>query len=34
MLYCLTQTLKTCAQISKTAGGIGLNIHNIRATGS
>jgi ribonucleoside-diphosphate reductase subunit M1 len=28
------QTLKTCAQISKTAGGIGLHIHNIRATGS
>ncbi|SAM09123.1 hypothetical protein [Absidia glauca] len=27
-------TLKQCAQISKTAGGIGLSIHNIRATGS
>ncbi|KAG0078313.1 Ribonucleoside-diphosphate reductase large subunit [Podila epicladia] len=27
-------TLKTCAMISKTAGGIGLNIHNIRASGS
>ncbi|KAL4251787.1 Ribonucleoside-diphosphate reductase large chain [Abortiporus biennis] len=27
-------TLKSCAMISKTAGGIGLNIHNIRATGS
>ncbi|RKP34399.1 ribonucleoside-diphosphate reductase large chain, partial [Dimargaris cristalligena] len=27
-------TLKTCANISKTAGGIGLNIHNIRSTGS
>ncbi|KAJ1954330.1 ribonucleotide-diphosphate reductase subunit rnr1, partial [Dispira parvispora] len=27
-------TLKKCAMISKTAGGIGLNIHNIRATGS
>ena len=26
-------TLKTCAMISKTAGGIGLNIHCIRATG-
>lgn len=26
-------TLKQCAMISKTAGGIGLNIHNIRATG-
>jgi len=27
-------TLKTCAMISKTAGGIGLNVHKIRATGS
>jgi ribonucleoside-diphosphate reductase subunit M1 len=27
-------TLKSCALISKTAGGIGLNIHRIRATGS
>lgn len=27
-------TLKTCAMISKTAGGIGLNVHCIRATGS
>ena len=27
-------TLKTCAMISKSAGGIGLNIHRIRATGS
>lgn len=27
-------TLKTCAMISKTAGGIGLNVHSIRATGS
>lgn len=27
-------TLKTCAMISKTAGGIGLNAHCIRATGS
>jgi ribonucleoside-diphosphate reductase subunit M1 len=27
-------TLKTCALISKSAGGIGLNIHCIRATGS
>jgi len=26
-------TLKSCAMISKTAGGIGLHIHNIRATG-
>lgn len=28
------ETLKTCAMISKTAGGIGLNIHNIRSMGS
>lgn len=28
------ETLKTCAMISKTAGGIGLSIHNIRASGS
>ncbi|KAJ7100237.1 ribonucleotide reductase alpha subunit [Mycena belliarum] len=27
-------TLKNCAMISKSAGGIGVNIHNIRATGS
>jgi ribonucleoside-diphosphate reductase subunit M1 len=27
-------TLKTCALISKEAGGIGLNVHKIRATGS
>lgn len=27
-------TLKTCAMISKSAGGIGLNIHCIRGTGS
>ncbi|KAK7468937.1 ribonucleotide-diphosphate reductase subunit rnr1 [Stygiomarasmius scandens] len=27
-------TLKECAMISKCAGGIGLSIHNIRATGS
>ncbi|KAF1810248.1 hypothetical protein P152DRAFT_460755 [Eremomyces bilateralis CBS 781.70] len=27
-------TLKTSAMISKTAGGIGLNVHRIRATGS
>ena len=27
-------TLKTCAMISKTAGGIGLNVHCIRGTGS
>lgn len=28
------ETLKDCAQISQSAGGIGLNIHNVRATGS
>lgn len=28
------ETLKTCAMISKSAGGIGVNIHNIRAMGS
>ena len=27
-------TLKQCAKISQSAGGIGINIHNIRATGS
>ena len=27
-------TLKDCANISKWAGGIGLHIHNVRATGS
>lgn len=27
-------TLKECAVISKSAGGIGLSIHNIRATNS
>lgn len=27
-------TLRQCAKISQTAGGIGLSIHNIRATGS
>ena len=27
-------TLKQCARISKCAGGIGLAVHNIRATGS
>ncbi len=28
------ETLKQCACISKYAGGIGLSIHNIRATNS
>ncbi|KAE8722336.1 Ribonucleoside-diphosphate reductase large subunit [Hibiscus syriacus] len=28
------ETLKECAVISKSAGGIGVSIHNIRATGS
>lgn len=27
-------TLKQCALISKSAGGIGLNVHNIRSFGS
>ena len=27
-------TLKECAAISKSAGGIGLHIHNIRSVGS
>jgi ribonucleoside-diphosphate reductase alpha chain len=27
-------TLKQCAQISQSAGGIGLSIHNVRSTGS
>jgi len=27
-------TLKQCAVISKNAGGIGLNVHCIRSTGS
>lgn len=27
-------TLKSCAQISQSAGGIGLSIHSVRATGS
>lgn len=27
-------TLKECAIISKSAGGLGISIHNIRATGS
>lgn len=27
-------TLKECAIISKSAGGIGVSVHNIRATGS
>lgn len=27
-------TLKECAVISKSAGGIGISVHNIRATGS
>ena len=27
-------TLKSCAAISKCAGGIGLSVHNIRAAGS
>ncbi len=30
----LYETLRRCALISKTAGGIGLNVHCIRAAGS
>jgi len=30
----LFDTLKDCARISKLAGGIGLNVHNVRAKGS
>src|SRR3989338_5666507 len=33
-IECIYDTLKSCAQISQSAGGIGLAIHNIRATGS
>ena len=28
------ESLKTCAMISKTAGGIGIHVHNVRANGS
>src|SRR5690348_10362686 len=30
----ICKTLDRCAYISKSAGGIGLNVHKIRATGS
>ena len=33
-IYGIYETLKNCALISQSAGGIGLSIHNIRATGS
>ncbi len=33
-IHGIYDTLKSCAQISQSAGGIGLAIHNIRATGS
>lgn len=33
-LSAIFDTLKDCAMISKDAGGIGVHIHNIRATGS
>ncbi|RAU84327.1 ribonucleoside-diphosphate reductase subunit alpha [Pontibacter arcticus] len=33
-IYGIYDTLKQCAQISQSAGGIGLSIHNVRATGS
>jgi Ribonucleotide reductase, barrel domain len=32
LLQGIFDTLKECAAISKSAGGIGLSIHNIRAT--
>ena len=34
MLQGIYDTLKECACISKSAGGIGLAMHNIRSTGS
>jgi ribonucleotide reductase alpha subunit len=33
-LDCIYDTLKQCAMISKHAGGIGLSVHKIRATGA
>jgi len=33
-IHGIFETLTRCAMISKCAGGIGLNVHNIRATGS
>ncbi|MFZ9056040.1 MAG: ribonucleoside-diphosphate reductase subunit alpha, partial [Flavobacteriales bacterium] len=33
-ISCFYDTLKQCAKISQNAGGIGLSIHDIRATGS
>jgi ribonucleoside-diphosphate reductase alpha chain len=33
-IHGIYDTLKQCAKISQSAGGIGLSIHNIRATGS
>lgn len=33
-IHGIYDTLKSCAQISQSAGGIGLSIHNVRATGS
>jgi len=33
-LECIYDTLKQCAMISKHAGGIGLSVHKIRATGA
>jgi hypothetical protein len=34
LLQGIYDTLKECACISKSAGGIGLSMHNIRSTGS
>ncbi|CAJ0929802.1 unnamed protein product, partial [Mesorhabditis belari] len=33
-IHGIYETLKQCALISKSAGGIGVNVHNIRANGS
>lgn len=30
----LAKTIKTCAKISKSAGGIGVHVHNISAAGT
>jgi ribonucleoside-diphosphate reductase subunit M1 len=30
----LTRTIKTCAKISKSAGGIGVHVHNVSAAGT
>lgn len=30
----LAKTIKTCAKISKSAGGIGIHVHNVSAAGT